>query len=283
MAGGDPHICVLSADTHGYYYTGRTHDTKKVFQAIFWFLDVVNFLHLLCSCYSSGNVLSVLCLGHSLPELGEFYCFCVTWIVILLLILDSLQLPWLELDGYVALKVLSYYIILFPSLDVISAYPLNNATIANNVYIIITGRDSTDDKRRYVKLFLLLLKFICAVLPLALAFAVSNLLYVVEYAGLLGFAICHLYPAMLQFASQYHCMKVFGGSTCSINASDEGAPLLGKAKKGNFLKNWWLTWKNPAYWTPHSTFISHPISVSIICVICLILFGLSVGSFFVPS
>lgn len=192
-------------------------------------------------------------------------------------------LPWLELDGYVALKVLSYYIILFPSLDVISAYPLNNATIANNVYIIITGRDSTDDKRQYVKLFLLLLKFICAVLPLALAFAVSNLLYVVEYAGLLGFAICHLYPAMLQFASQYHCMKVFGGSTCSINASDEGAPLLGKAKKGNFLKNWWLTWKNPAYWTPHSTFISHPISVSIICVICLILFGLSVGSFFVPS
>ena len=187
-----------------------------------------------------------------------------------------------------ALKVLSYYIILFPSLDVMSAYPLNNATIANNIYLIITGRDSNDDKRRYAKLALLGLKFVCAVLPLALAFAVSNLLDVVQYAGLLGFAICHLFPAMLQFASQYHCVKVFWDVQHGINSGDEVTPLLGHRWLGGLTsaslwKRWWLTWKNPAYWTPHSTIISHPISVAIICVICSILFGLSVGSFFVPS
>ena len=182
-----------------------------------------------------------------------------------------------------ALKVLSYYIILFPSLDVMSAYPLNNATIANNIYLIITGRDSNDDKRRFAKLALLGLKFVCAVLPLALAFAVSNLLYVVQYAGLLGFAICHLFPAMLQFASQYHCLKVFGDVPNGINSGDEVTPLLGGLTSGSLWKRWWLTWKNPAYWTPHSTIISHPISVAIVCVVCLLLFGLSIGSFFVPG
>ena len=183
----------------------------------------------------------------------------------------------------VALKVLSYYIILFPSLQMITGFPLGNTSIVNNIYVLLLGKDSGDDKRRYAKHALLALQFICAVLPLALAFAVSNLLYVVQYAGLLGFAICHLFPAMLQFASQYHCMKVFGGSSGSLNGSNEHLPLLGAHGSNNFLKNWWLTWKNPAYWTPHSTFISHPISVSIICVICLILFGLSVGSLFVPA
>ena len=192
------------------------------------------------------------------------------------------------MDGYIALKVLSYYIILFPSLDVMTAYPLGNTAVANNVYTMITGKDSNDDKRRYAKLALLGLKFVCSIIPLALAFAVSNLLDVVQYAGLLGFTVGFLFPAMVQFASQYHCMKIFENTPNGINSGDEVTPLLGHRWLGGLTsaslwKRWWLTWKNPAYWTPHSTIISHPISVAIVCVICLLLFGLSVGSFFVPG
>ena len=187
------------------------------------------------------------------------------------------------MDGNVALKVLSYYIILFPSLDVMTAYSLGNTAVANNVYTMITGRDSNDDERRFATLALLGLKFVCAIIPLALAFAVSNLLDVIQYAGLLGFTVGFLFPAMVQFASQYHCMKIFKNTSNCINSGDEVTPLLGGLTSGSLWKRWWLTWKNPAYWTPHSTIISHPISVAIVCVVCLLLFGLSIGSFFVPG
>ena len=195
---------------------------------------------------------------------------------------SSVQLPWIEMDAGLPLKMLSYYVILFPTVDVMTAYSLSTAATANNVYLILSGKDSTNDARRYARVVLLLLEFVSAILPLSLAFAVSNLLYVNQYSGLTTYLICHLFPALFQLGSQYHCLKEFGDSPNSTTTSDKGTSLIEKhIKTKSLLKNWWLTWKNPAYWTPHSTFISHPISVSIICVICLILFSLSAGSLFV--
>ncbi len=37
-------------------------------------------------------------------------------------------------ENSLALRILSYYIVLFPTLDVISVYPLSNHVICNNLY-----------------------------------------------------------------------------------------------------------------------------------------------------
>ena len=111
--------------------------------------------------------------------------------------------PWLQ--------VLSYYLVLFVSLDVLSAYPLTIHAMVNNIYITITGHDTSEHpKRRFDWLLRFLLRLTVATVPLAAAFVVSNLIFVLKYAGLLGFGVCFLYPTVLQLASTYVCIREFG-------------------------------------------------------------------------
>ena len=111
--------------------------------------------------------------------------------------------PWLQ--------VLSYYLVLFVSLDVLSAYPLTIHAMVNNIYIIITGHDTSEHpKWRFDWLLRFLLRLTVATVPLAAAFVVSNLIFVLKYAGLLGFGVCFLYPTVLQLASTYVCIREFG-------------------------------------------------------------------------
>lgn len=52
-----------------------------------------------------------------------------------------MQLPIAKPDNHLGLRILAYYLIFFPSLDVMSAYPLVVHVLVNNIYIIITGKD----------------------------------------------------------------------------------------------------------------------------------------------
>ena len=53
-----------------------------------------------------------------------------------------MQLPTTGSGNHLGLRILAYYLIFFPSLDVMSAYPLVVHVLVNNIYIIITGRDT---------------------------------------------------------------------------------------------------------------------------------------------
>ena len=199
----------------------------------------------------------------------------------------------------VQLRILSYYIVLFPSLDVLSAFPLCVHTIVNNVYLIFTGRDtSKKPKINYWLDFLLRLglRFAAALIPLLLAFGVSNLIYVLKYAGLIGFAICFGFPSALQLRSIYVCKNRFrsthvdmaGGHTqetvdpsetkdetkddVSGHMSQEKAPLLSIPQlEGKDERS--------LYMTPYSSRIfSHPIAVVVVMVIGLLLFLLTLVS-----
>ena len=78
-----------------------------------------------------------------------------------------------------ALKVLSYYIILFPSLDVVSVYPLLVLTIVNNLYTVIFCKDTSQVTNSWGTFFVrLLLKFIISLAPILVAMAISNLFVV---------------------------------------------------------------------------------------------------------
>ena len=151
-------------------------------------------------------------------------------------------------------------------------------TISSNLYVVFTGRDMAGDKRRLVWIPKILLKLVCAVLPLVAALFIANLVSVLQYAGLLGFAICYLFPILFQLGSQYHCVVAFGDSSSSITDSEK-EPLIGKGRKlTTILKQWWLTYKNPSYWTPHSTPFSHPFAVVSLSIVCMVFFCLTIGS-----
>lgn len=125
------------------------------------------------------------------------------------------------------LRILSYCIVLFPSIDVVSAYPLSNHVLVNNLYIFITGHDTTKKPKYKFDWFLrLVLKIVSAILPIAAAFGVANLIYVLKYAGLFGF-MCFAFPVLLQLKSIYICKKRFLNS----HVGEKAKPLSPASEK----------------------------------------------------
>lgn len=184
------------------------------------------------------------------------------------------------------LRALSYYLVLFPSLDVCSAYPLVVHTITNNIYTVVTGRDSSKKAKhrfgRYDLLIQLVMRFFAAVIPIVAALFVSNLVQVLKYAGIMGFWMCFFFPTALQLQSQRVCKKLFSQSYVVSKEEENGmgpeertekAPLLSlqeKAGGGHRL-----------YMTPYSNrLLSHPVTVSILGSMGVVLFVLAVASLF---
>ena len=156
---------------------------------------------------------------------------------------------------------------LFPSIDVISIYPLIVITTVNNIYIVVFGRDSAF-ARTSCKSYLILqmLKAVVAILPLLVALSVSNLVTVLKYAGLLSFFIAFMIPTVLQIRSQWVCRREF--SKVDINQQElhdsdcETSQLLSGRKTAP---------SSALYTTPYSTVFSHWIFAAILGVVEILL------------
>eukprot|EP00731_Ephydatia_muelleri_P006574 Em0003g822a len=140
---------------------------------------------------------------------------------------ETASLNWVPLTKpghHVALRALSYIIILFPTLDVISAYPLVTCSMVNNLYQVIMGRDTSQRKHSYDGLILVAMRAVVAILPIVCSLFISNLVYILKYGGLVGFLTAFFFPLALQLASQYKCVKVFGKELAPAAAA-RGTPL----------------------------------------------------------
>ena len=213
------------------------------------------------------------------------------------------------------LRALSYYLILFPSLDVISAYPLTIHCMVNNIYTVITGNDtSKTPKWRYDWILRFSLRFIAALLPLLAAFGIANLIYVLKYAGLVGFGVCFLYPTVLQMRSTFVCIKRFSITNVQLSltkTNDTASKSKGESKttdssesindknakpesKGEEDSTRKMSQeraplleeeprnKRDLYMTPYSNkVLSHPVFVGIVAAIEVCLFILSLVGLFV--
>lgn len=198
----------------------------------------------------------------------------------------SFQDPLTHLPFNLSLRILSYYIILFPSIDVISVYPLVVLTMVDNIYTVFFGRDSSQAPKTWKTFFIRMgMKFVAAILPIFVAMAVSNLVTVLKFAGLMGFFICFFIPTTLQLSSQYKCNKTFKPALQQYKQetlqdtsfspdempgnSSESAPLISSQIKPSDL-----------YMTPYSTIFSYWPAVVIIGGVGIMLFGLTVSSLF---
>ena len=182
-----------------------------------------------------------------------------------------------------------------------SAYPLNTHCAVNNLYTIVTGRDtSKKPKWKYDWLLRFFLRLAAAVLPLLAAFGVANLIYVLKYAGLFGFFICFFFPTILQLRSMYICTKKFAGVHVSLsgshskstndgrNSSPEPKGALGDRgidqEMSPLLSLQELEGKDKRslYMTPYSNVVlSHPVFVSIVGLVGVVLFILAAVGLFV--
>ena len=189
--------------------------------------------------------------------------------------------------NHLAIRILAYYLIYFPSLDVMSAYPLVVHVLVNNIYIIITGRDTSEKgKWRFDWLMRMLLRLVGSVTPILAAMGLANLIYVIKYGGLFGYIVCYFFPAVLQVMSVRKCLRTFRNTQEAVfdrsgsdvyNASGEGdetAPLVGRR---------WMS-HDRSYMTPYSIpILSHPIFVSVMTVFLVVIFGMIFGSLFVKA
>lgn len=187
----------------------------------------------------------------------------------------------------IALRLLAYYIILFPSIDVASAYPLMVHTIVNNFYIFVVGHDTSkapSPKYKWLDFILrTAFRFFAAVVPILAAFGVANLVYVLKYAGLMGFNICFFFPTILQLRSIFVCRKKFEPSFISISGAhtkeEEKQSLLSLQGGGNLYDKKKTIDKRKFYMTPFSSrLFSHPVFVVIIGILGFCLFVLTLTS-----
>ena len=174
--------------------------------------------------------------------------------------------------------------------------------VTNNIYCLLTGRDTSEEvKHRYDWLLLLLLRLSFAVVSIVAAFGIANLVQVLKYGGLVGFCIL-LFPAFLQFQSIRVCKKLFVAVVATKKesfpmskvtpesgaSSDDGkgkgsqpesgtevAPLLSVQDQAALKES-------SLYMTPYSNrILSHPIAVVVIGIIIAVLTLLAVISLFI--
>lgn len=102
---------------------------------------------------------------------------------------------WVDVAFWV--RATSWFIVCFPALNVMSAYPLNAIVLGNNLLVGACGSSAETD--RLVKVFFRLL---ASTPPIIGAFFVKELGIITSYAGVLAFVTVLAYPALLFISSK---------------------------------------------------------------------------------
>ena len=123
-------------------------------------------------------------------------------------------------------SVISYTIVLFPPIDIISAFPLNAITLANNI-MSATIPPHLTTQRRYIIPF----RLVAALLPLVGAAFIKSLDSILHYTGCVGVLIAFLYPTVMQWKSLKVESLVAGGGDEDDEEEGGEPPLLTGWKK----------------------------------------------------
>jgi hypothetical protein len=144
--------------------------------------------------------------------------------------LSSSNLNWVEYGSnasgfkYVVMRCISGYVVLFPALDVSSAFPLNAVTLGNNLLSIFYGQrvHAVENSRIHRVMFRLL----AAIPPIILASIVSDLGRITDYTGITGFGIAFIFPSLLSYYSRISLSNK-GMTTSTIYSNILTEPLFG--------------------------------------------------------
>ena len=158
-------------------------------------------------------------------------------------------------------------------------YPLSVHVVANNIYPLITKHDTSDDHEfKYKQLLLLVLRFVVAILPIATAFGISNLGYIITACGVLLLS-SYVPPFLLQVRSIQVCKQHFAKNRVNLTKLSNGKVL--SCRKSHFSHKSDFSEIN-TYRTPYSyPVISHQITAAILSFYGISLFAFVVAALFV--
>lgn len=110
-----------------------------------------------------------------------------------------------EAGHKLVIRILSYFIVLHPSLVMLSAMPLSAVACSNYIISLCkasgSGEPSMATKR--------VVRFCVVMVPLICAIGVSNLVEVLKYGGLAGYLSTFIIPGLLVLKSRKVCQQVF--------------------------------------------------------------------------
>jgi hypothetical protein len=146
--------------------------------------------------------------------------------------LSSSNLNWADYGSnasglaYCVMRPISVYVMMFPALDVASAFPLNAITMGNSLFSVVYGKQvhSLEDSRRHKTAFRLMAAFP----PLIMAALESNLGKITGYTGITGFMLAFIFPPLLAYYSHVTLANV-GMPVLTIYATDFASPRYGAA------------------------------------------------------
>jgi amino acid permease len=121
-------------------------------------------------------------------------------------VLSQSNLNWINYRGYSSSSttpmyahIISFFVVLFPAVDVASAFPLNAYTLGNSLMSTYYGKDV----HKYIssRSIVCFFRVIAALPPILGACLISDLGKITDWTGLTAFGLAFIYPALLTFMS----------------------------------------------------------------------------------
>lgn len=106
--------------------------------------------------------------------------------------------------------IISYTVVLFPVIDIASAFPLNCVTLGNNIFSSLPNSMTDYQQSKLVKI---LCRILSALPPIFLGCLWRKLDLIVKMGGTLGFFIAFIIPAAIQISSRRKSGNVIGKNT----------------------------------------------------------------------
>jgi amino acid permease len=133
-------------------------------------------------------------------------------------ILSSSNLNWADFyhkHQSLVVAVISDYIILFPAVDVMSAFPLSAITLGNNLHSFLTTEKLAGPGPSLInRRELIMHRCLASIPPVLGACFIKDLGIITKYTGITGFAIIFFYPVILSYQSN-HQMEARGLNPCT--------------------------------------------------------------------
>lgn len=120
--------------------------------------------------------------------------------------LPSSNLNWKDYTGNgngitsILISIIRFFVLLFPAVDVASAFPLNAFTLGNNIMTAYYGKDIHHHESSRWKLNVF--RSIAAVPPIFGALFIKDLGKITSFTGLTGFALAFIFPPLLSYVAK---------------------------------------------------------------------------------
>ena len=122
--------------------------------------------------------------------------------------------------------IVRYLIVLFPVVDIVSAYPLTAVTLGNNLVLLASDEVKARYGHRRVLIFF---RILAAFPPIIGGFFVRDLSKIIQFTGLLGVMIAFIIPGLLQIKSRTALEAMLAEKRAAESPQDSKSDLQAQA------------------------------------------------------